>query len=118
VKFGTEHSTSASVGWAASYTTADLAGRHRVEQEPPVQRGRVETAGGAQQLLVLRAPRLASRAPVKSFFELGAELFRGRTRERRIRDRRLPRARSDHVLGQIVDFLVKRLEPCPDERPT
>jgi hypothetical protein len=30
-------------------------------------------------------------------------------------DRRLPLARSDHVLGQIADFLVKRLEPHPDE---
>src|SRR3989442_5529849 len=90
---------------------ADLAGGHRVEQEPPVQRGRVETTGGAQQRLVFQALRPAkalhdhhpegeglggriSRAPVKSLFELGAEPFRGRTRVRRIVDRWLPLARS------------------------
>ena len=57
-----------------------------------------------------------SRAPVKSLFELGAEPFRARARARRIIvDLRLPLARSDHVLGQIADFLVKRLEPRPDK---
>jgi len=33
---------------------ADLARGHRVEQEPSIQRGRVETAGSAQQRLVLQ----------------------------------------------------------------
>ena len=41
----------------------DLTGGHRLEQEPPVQRGRVETARSAQQRLVLQAPRPAKALP-------------------------------------------------------
>ncbi len=49
---------------------ADLAGGHRVEQEPSVQRGRVETAGGAQQRLVLTprpANALRDQTPLSRF---------------------------------------------------